>query len=139
MTLGSLFAIFEPWIWRRLGPVPACLLFQGNPQNRTCLKGPTFGFFSALSSFFAKLFMSPKGPPSSFLNFATECMLINPKGSFFERKKFKNFKFFSKKNVLRFLSPRNSADFRRSRLVFFRQAKELTLYVPLLCTVHFYH
>ena len=21
---GSLFAIFEPWIWRRLGPVPAC-------------------------------------------------------------------------------------------------------------------
>ena len=25
MTLGSLFAIFEPWIWRRLGPVPACL------------------------------------------------------------------------------------------------------------------
>ena len=25
LTLGSLFAIFEPWIWRRLGPVPACL------------------------------------------------------------------------------------------------------------------
>ena len=24
MTLGSRFAIFEPWIWRRLGPVPAC-------------------------------------------------------------------------------------------------------------------
>ena len=24
LTLGSLFAIFEPWIWRRLGPVPAC-------------------------------------------------------------------------------------------------------------------
>ena len=22
LTLGSLFAIFEPWIWRRLGPVP---------------------------------------------------------------------------------------------------------------------
>ena len=25
LTLGSLLAIFEPWIWRRLGPVPACL------------------------------------------------------------------------------------------------------------------
>ena len=24
LTLGSLFAIFETWIWRRLGPVPAC-------------------------------------------------------------------------------------------------------------------
>ena len=27
LTLGSLFAIFEPWIWRRLGPVPACYYF----------------------------------------------------------------------------------------------------------------
>ena len=26
LTLGSFFAIFEPWIWRRLGPVPGCLL-----------------------------------------------------------------------------------------------------------------
>ena len=25
LTLGSPFAIFEPLIWRRLGPVPACL------------------------------------------------------------------------------------------------------------------
>ena len=24
LTLGSPFAIFEPWIWRRLGSVPAC-------------------------------------------------------------------------------------------------------------------
>ena len=24
LTLGSPFAIFEPWIWRRLGPIPAC-------------------------------------------------------------------------------------------------------------------
>ena len=24
LTLGSPFAIFEPWIWRRLEPVPAC-------------------------------------------------------------------------------------------------------------------
>ena len=28
LTLGSLFAIFEPWIWRRLGPVPACFVFS---------------------------------------------------------------------------------------------------------------
>ena len=26
LTLGSLFAIFEPWIWRRLGP--ACLIYS---------------------------------------------------------------------------------------------------------------
>ena len=30
LTLGSLFAIFEPWIWRRLGPVPACF-YQNGP------------------------------------------------------------------------------------------------------------
>ena len=31
LKLGSLFAIFEPWIWRRLGPVQACsyLTLQG--------------------------------------------------------------------------------------------------------------
>ena len=28
LTLGSLFAIFEPWIWRRLGPVPACWVYR---------------------------------------------------------------------------------------------------------------
>ena len=28
LTLGSLFAIFEPWIWRRLGPFPACFQKQ---------------------------------------------------------------------------------------------------------------
>ena len=28
LTLGCPFAIFEPWIWRRLGPVPACLQFN---------------------------------------------------------------------------------------------------------------
>ena len=54
-------------------------------------------------------------------------MLIHPKGSpllhfsalcdFFERKKFKNYKFFFQKNFFRFLSLRYGADFRRSRLV----------------------
>ena len=28
LTLGSLFAIFEPWIWGRLGPVPACFYLR---------------------------------------------------------------------------------------------------------------
>ena len=31
LILGSLFAIFEPWIWRRLGPVPACFSPNGSP------------------------------------------------------------------------------------------------------------
>ena len=33
LTLGSLFAIFEPWIWRRLGPVPACFQSTRTDQN----------------------------------------------------------------------------------------------------------
>ena len=53
-------------------------------------------------------------------------MLINPEGSpfyifrhyaTFLKKKFQKFQFFSKKNLLRFLSLRYGADFRRSRLV----------------------
>ena len=50
-----------------------------------------------------------------------------------KEKIFKNFKFFFKKNVLRFLSLRYSADFRRSRLVFLfvRQTTDLIVYVPL--------
>ena len=56
-------------------------------------------------------------------------MLIEPKGSpllhfsalcdIFCKKKIKNFKFLLKKSLLRILSLRYSADFRRSRLVFF--------------------
>ena len=44
LTLGSLFAIFEPWIWRRLGPVPACLTHadltakRGKNCPRHCLR-----------------------------------------------------------------------------------------------------
>ena len=34
MTLGSLFAIFEPWIWRRLGPVTACLFYCSCKRRR---------------------------------------------------------------------------------------------------------
>ena len=33
LTLGSLFAIIEPWIWRRLGPVPACWLTEQQCKN----------------------------------------------------------------------------------------------------------
>ena len=63
-----------------------------------------------------------------FWYFATECLLINPEGSpllhfsalcdfFWKKKFFQKFQFFSKKSVLRFLSLRYGADFRRSRLV----------------------
>ena len=47
------------------------------------------------------------------LLFSAVCDIFRKKIFFFE-----NFKFFSKKNVLRFLSLRYSADFRRSRLVY---------------------
>ena len=60
-------------------------------------------------------------------------MLIKPKGSpllpfrhyatFSERKKIQKFKVFFKKSLLRFLSLRYNADFRRSRLVPGEQSK----------------
>ena len=72
--------------------------------------------------------MSQKGPPFEFFSFfATECMSINPKGPpstffgtmrlFLKENFFQKSKVFPKKNVLRFLSLRYGADFRRSRLV----------------------
>ena len=100
------------------------LLFQGNIQNRTCPKGPPFGFFSELCDFFRKFFFrkffsfrkqngmfvnkSRRVPPFTF--FGTMRLLLK---EFF----FQKFQFFSKKSVLRFLSLRYGADFRRSRLV----------------------
>ena len=35
LTLGSPLAIFEPWIWRRLGPVPACFFYFTAQVERT--------------------------------------------------------------------------------------------------------
>ena len=71
--------------------------------------------------------MSQKSPPFEFFDILQQNMLIKPKGSpfyifrhyatFSERKKSNISSFFSKK-VLRFLSLRYSADFRRSRLVY---------------------
>ena len=107
------------------------LLFQGNIHNRTCPKGPPFGFFRHCATFFRKFFNVPKGSPLwVFWYFATECLLINPEGSpllhfsalcdfFWKKIFFQKFQFFSKKSVLRFLSLRYGADFRRSRLVNF--------------------
>ena len=80
--------------------------------------------------FFEKFFNVSKGSPLRvFSYFATECMLINPKGSpllhfsalcdfFLQEFFFQKLQVFSKKSVLRFLSLRYGADFRRSRLVF---------------------
>ena len=65
LTLGSLFAVFEPWIWRRLGPVPAYLHYDYNQKGAAhipirllftissaiagiLLKSHEFNFFSAI-------------------------------------------------------------------------------------------
>ena len=90
------------------GPPFIFLLFQGNLQNRTCLKGPPFGFaLGTVRLSFENFLMSPKGPLRFFWYFATECMLINPEGSpcyifrhyafFWEKNFFRKFTFFSKK------------------------------------------
>ena len=39
LTLGSLFAIFEPWIWRRLGPVPACSTNRNKSGSSVSIRG----------------------------------------------------------------------------------------------------
>ena len=87
--------------------------------------------FLSLCDFFSKIFKSPqKVPPSGFLIFCNG-MYVNKSRRvppltffgtiqrFFERKKNKKFQDFLQKNVLRFLSLRYGADFRRSRLVNF--------------------
>ena len=89
---------------------------------------PPLIFFRHCATFFRKFLMSPKGPPLSFLLFCNRMHVWKskrvPSSTFFGTvRHFPKEKFFSKisvffqKNVLRFLSLRYSADFRRSRLV----------------------
>ena len=101
-------------------------------------KGSPLSVFRHCETFFRKFVFSPKG--SSFNcnknvdNFGSVLLLarqglalagrgapLSPFFWFFEKKfdkiSKKNFKFFFKKSLLRFLSRRYGADFRRSRLV----------------------
>ena len=59
------------------------LPFLRNLQNRKTPKGPPFQFFfGTVRIFFRKFLMSQKSPPFGFFcYFATESMLMNPKGS----------------------------------------------------------
>ena len=50
LTLGELFAIFEPWIWRRLGPVPACYFLNVTYKTGRDWR-PPFPLFPALCDF----------------------------------------------------------------------------------------
>ena len=103
------------------------LPIHSNVQNRPRLKGPPF--FSALYNFFFENFlMLQRVPPLSFLLYCNRMhvytskrdplLLFSALCNIFRKKKiYGKIKFFFKKNVLRFLSLRYSADFRRSRLV----------------------
>ena len=72
------------------------------------------------------MLIKPKVSP--LLHFSALCDIFGTKNS-------KISSFFSKKSLLRILSLRYSADFRRSRLVsFFRQATDLIVYVPRFST-----
>ena len=127
------------------GPPFHVLLFLRNLQNRTRLKGPPFQFFFGIVFiFFRKFFnVSKESPFRVFRYFAIEYMLIKPKGppfyifrhyATFSEKNFKNFKFFFLKSLLRFLSLRYSADFRRSRLVLPSVLKHVPIYTILACS-----
>ena len=103
------------------------------------LKGPPTRFFFGIVRLFSKIFnVSEESPFRVFWYFATEYMLIKPKGSLFtffgtlrhflKEKKSKISSFFQKS--LRFLSLRYSADFRRSRLVV---SSSIIIYNVLQC------
>ena len=78
---------------------------------------------------FSRIFQCPQRVPLSSILILCNRMYVDESkkvprfyifrhyAKFFERKKFKNFKFFPEKKVLRFLNLRYSTDFRRSRLV----------------------
>ena len=75
---------------------------------------PPFNFFPALCEIFFENFQGLKRvPPSSFLIFATECMLMNPKGSPFSffgtMRHFRS--FFSKKFFPFYFVPSRETDF----------------------------
>ena len=98
--------------------------FLRNLQNRKTPKGPPPNFFRHCANFFSKIFnVSKESHLRIFLFFATDSMLMNPKGSplfifrhyatfskFFSKKKFfKN--FFFNKIFNFFLFPVGKSDF----------------------------
>ena len=111
------------------GPPFIFYFFKETYKTGRAQRVPPLDFFRNCATFFRKFFNVPKGSPLwVFWYFATECLLINPEGSpllhflalcdfFWKKNFFQKFQFFSKKSVLRFLSLRYGADFRRSRLV----------------------
>ena len=98
---------------------------------------PHFDFLRHCATFFENFLMSQRVPLLSCLLFCNRMHVYKSKRSpllqfsalcdlFRKKKIFQNFKFFSTKIVLRFLSLRYGADFRRSRLVFSKIAKPET-------------
>ena len=75
LTLGSPFAIFEPWIWRRLGPVPACFFsfFRVTYYIEQDKRVP----FEFLSALWDKFISFPKNSPRVPLHFLEICDRID--------------------------------------------------------------
>ena len=102
------------------GPPFRFLPFLRNLQNRKTPKGPPFQFFfGTVRIFFPEIFnFSKESPLRIFWYFATESMLMNPKGSPFSffgtMRRFRSFfqkKIFSKKISKIFLFPVEKSDF----------------------------
>ena len=91
--------------------------FSRKIQNRTCPKGPPFGFFSELCDFFSKIFLCPQRvPPLSFLTFCNG-MFVN------KSRRAAPFTFFG---TMRLLLKENFF----SKISIFFQKKCFTLFEP---------
>ena len=131
------------------GPPFIFYFFKETYKTGRAQRVPPLDFFRNCATF-RKFFNVPKGSPLwVFWYFATECLLINPEGSpllhfsalcdfFWKKNFFQKFQFFSKKSVLRFLSLRYGADFRRSRLVFWNFSGRRLWPFPTYYTSSFY-
>ena len=74
LTLVSLFATFEPWIWRRLGSVPACCNYTYDKQVLWERAGAFFPRDNSLVS-------AGKSHSSGARGLVVRRLLFNPEGS----------------------------------------------------------
>ena len=96
------------------GPPFHFLLFQGNLQNRTRLKGPPFDFFRHCATFSENFLKFQKSPDLEFFDILQNKMLRKLKGSPF----------------LYFLTLFDISENKMTKLLFFFKKKSFALFEP---------